>query len=74
MIAIVTLVLPMFLKILGMLLDKYSSNKAAKEEFVKMVAHLEIGGLRSVSLHNSYRDQIAKHKKDIGDSKVDAQV
>lgn len=62
MVAIVTLVLPMVLKLLGMLLDKYVANKEAKEAFIKMVASLETNGLASVSLRQSYREQIEKHK------------
>jgi hypothetical protein len=62
MIGIVTAVMPILLKLLGILLDKYVTNKEAKEAFIKMVASLETGGLSSVALHDSYRDQIEKHK------------
>jgi len=62
MIAIVTMVLPLVLKLLGMLLDKYVESAEAKELFIKMVGSLEYGGLKSVKLNQSYREQIEAHK------------
>lgn len=70
----IALVMPIVIKILGMLLDKYVYNKEAKEQFIKMVASLEAGGLKSVSLHNSYREQIEKHRQEIGDAKSKTEI
>jgi hypothetical protein len=74
MIAIITIAMPILIKILGMIIEKYFDNKEAKEQFIKLVSALELGGMRSVNLHNSYRDQIDKYKKDVGGSKSTVQM
>lgn len=56
--AFFTAFLPLLLRILGMIIDKYVSDKEAKAQFLKLVNALEMGGITSVKLSKSYREQI----------------
>lgn len=56
-------IIPFAIKLFGFLLDKYSANQEAKKAFIELVSHLEFGGLKSVGLNKSYREQIDARKK-----------
>jgi len=54
--------LPLILKVLGWMIGKHYSKTKANTHFVALVGELEFGGLKSVKLRESARQQINAHK------------
>lgn len=52
------------IKVLAILIDRYYQGTKAEEKFYELVAEMEMGGMRSVRLRESYREQVDAYKSD----------
>ena len=68
-----TMLFPTLLKCVGWFLGKSNAKKEAHDNFIALVESLEFGGMKSVSLNESYRAQIEARKKKRQDEKSSSQ-
>lgn len=66
-IAMITTLLPMILKLVLYIIDKRNDNEKMKEEFLRFIASIE--GDVSVKLNAKYNEQIERLKKQISEEK-----
>lgn len=69
MITIIQALLPLFLRLIGMALDKGEYTKEQRESFVAFALSMQKSQTVSAEIHNSYEEQIEKLKKKVMEEK-----